>query len=734
MVWHTQGSGKSLTMVLLAQAIAQMQEIPSARIVMVTDRTDLDSQITSTFKKCGREVMNATTGTHLVELLESKSDAVITTIINKFETAVKRMSRPLTDPNIFILIDEAHRSQYKEMAIKMDKVLPNACKIAFTGTPLMKKEKNTARTFGGIIRPVYTVRQAVEDGAVVPLLYEGRIVPQSVNEGPIDEHFTKVCEELNEYETADLKKKYSRTDFVSQTDQRIYSIAWNISEHFRNNWQGTKFKAMLVVPRKSIAVLYKKYLDGLRIVSSEVLITAPDTREGEESSYGETSEAVNAYWDRMMDEHGTPKKYQDNLIARFKNQEHPEIMIVVDKLLTGFDEPKVVVMYLDRKLNGHTLLQAVARVNRVCDDKEFGYIIDYYGVLKELDDALELYSNYDAEEQEAFRETLEPVDTEIEKLPQRYSDLWELFKTIPNKRDLEAYAQSLREEDRRQEFYERLTAYASCLKIALSTREFHVRTSEEEVKRYKDDLNMFVKLRSAVQLRYSDTVDFRQYESQIQKLINFHVTSSAVKPVTELVNIFDTEAFEQEVAKLESNAAKADTIASRTSKFITENMDSDPAFYKKFSQLLKETIAAYEQGRIDEIEYLQRVLKYKDDVLAHTDSELPDELQHNNAAKAYYGLALETYLRVFGDVSIDLKQLALDTAWAFDRIMNRTLIVDGLVLVDWQQKSDIIGRMKIELEAYLIDEVKRKYGIAFPFDDMDVIIDGCVEVAKLWIR
>lgn len=733
-VWHTQGSGKSLTMVLLAQAIAQMQEISGARIVMVTDRTDLDSQITGTFKKCGREVMNATTGTHLMELLESKSDAVITTIINKFETAVKRMSRPLTDPNIFILIDEAHRSQYKEMAIKMDKVLPNACKIAFTGTPLMKREKNTARTFGGIIRPVYTVRQAVEDGAVVPLLYEGRIVPQSVNEGPIDDFFSKVCEELNEYETADLKKKYSRTDSVNQTDQRIYSIAWNISEHFRNNWQGTKFKAMLVVPRKSIAVLYKKYLDEIGMVSSEVLITAPETREGEESSYGETSEAVNAYWRKMMDEHGTPKKYQDNLIARFKNQEHPEIMIVVDKLLTGFDEPKVAVMYLDRKLNGHTLLQAVARVNRVCDDKEFGYIIDYYGVLKELDDALELYSNYDVEEQEAFRETLEPVDTEIAKLPQRYSDLWELFKTIPNKRDLEAYAQSLREEDRRQEFYERLTAYASCLKIALSTREFHVRTSDEEVKRYKDDLNMFVKLRSAVQLRYSDAIDYRKYESQIQKLINSHVTSSAVKPVTELVNIFDTEAFEQEVEKLEGKAAKADTIASRTSKFITENMDSDPAFYKKFSQLLKETIAAYEQGRIDEVEYLQRVLKYKDDVLTHTDNELPDELQQNNAAKAYYGLALETYRRAFGDTPIDLKQLALDTAWAFDGIINRTLIIDGQVLVDWQQKSDIIGRMKIRLEDYLIDEVKRKYGLAFSFDDMDVIIDGCVEVAKLWIR
>lgn len=734
-VWHTQGSGKSLTMVMLAQAIVQEKQIQNPRIVMVTDRTDLDSQITKTFRKCGRDVVNATTGAVLVDLLENETDAVITTIINKFETAVKRMKRPLTNPNIFILIDEAHRSQYKEMAIKMDKVLPNACKIAFTGTPLMKKEKNTARTFGGIIRPVYTVRQAVEDGAVVPLLYEGRIVPQTVHEGAIDDFFTKVCEDLNEYQTADLKKKYSRTDFVNQTEQRVYSIAWNVSEHFRDNWQGTKFKAMLVTPRKCIAVMYKKYLDEIGMVSSEVLITPPDTREGEETPYGNTSEDVKDYWKKMMDEHGSPKKYQDNIISRFKKQEQPEILIVVDKLLTGFDEPKVVVMYIDRKLNGHTLLQAVARVNRVCDDKEFGYIIDYYGVLKELDNALELYSDYDEEERQEFQNVMPSVSTEIEKLPQKYSDLWDLFKEVANKRDLEAYAQSLRMEDRRQEFYERLTAYASCLKIALSTREFHENTSEMEIKRYKDDLNMFVKLRSAVQLRFSDKIDYRQYESQIQKLINRHVESGAVKIVTELVNIFDTEAFEKEVEKITGTAAKADTIASRTSKFITENMDADPVFYKKFSQLLKETIAAYEQGRIDEQEYLKRVLKYKDDILTHTDNELPEELQQNNAAKAYYGLALETYQRAFGDdVQIDLKRLALDTARTFDTIINRTLIVDGCVLVDWQLKSDIIGRMKIELEDYLIDEVKRKYELAFSFDDMDTIIDGCVDVAKLWIR
>ena len=224
-VWHTQGSGKSLTMVMLAQKIAQEPSISNPRIVLVTDRTDLDSQITKTFRKCGKEVENATTGSRLVELLESDTDAVITTVINKFATAIKKIKRPLDNPNIFILIDEAHRSQYKELAIQMNRVLPNACKIAFTGTPLMKKDKNTARTFGGIIRPVYTVKQAVEDKAVVPLLYEGRMVPQSVNEESIDNFFNLVCEDLTPYQATDLKKKFSRADSLNQTEQRIFSIA-----------------------------------------------------------------------------------------------------------------------------------------------------------------------------------------------------------------------------------------------------------------------------------------------------------------------------------------------------------------------------------------------------------------------------------------------------------------------------------------------------------------------------
>lgn len=721
-IWHTQGSGKSLTMVMLAQAIVLDKTIRNPKIVLVTDRTELDGQITKTFRKCGCNVLHAGTGTQLVEFLESKSDAVVTTVINKFETAVRQLRRPLEDPNIFVLIDEGHRSQYGEMGVKMQKALPNACFIAMTGTPLMKKEKNTAKQFGGIIRPVYTVNQAVADGAVVPLLYEGRLVPQEVHSETIDRYFDMICQWMTDAQKADMKKKFSRAEQINQAEQRIYAIAWDISQHFRENWQGSKFKGQLVAPRKRIAIMYKKFLDEIGMVNSEVLITSPDTREGEDEAYGEVSDIETAFWNRMMDEHGTPKKYETNMINRFKEGD-TEIIIVVDKLLTGFDEPKNTVLYLDRKLREHTLLQAIARVNRVCDGKDFGYIIDYYGVLGELNSALDIYNDFDAEDLEG---TYTDISAEVEKLPQRYSDLWDMFKGVANKRNLEAYGELLRAEDLRAKFYERLSVFARTLKIALSSIEFRKNTSEEEIEMYKQDLAMFLKLRTAVRSRYSDTIDYKLYEAQIQKLIDTHIESGEIKTMTELVNIFDKEKFAEEVEKVTGAAAKADTIASRTAKHITENMDADPAFYKRFSQLLKDTIEAYERGRITELEYLNRVTEYMEKVVKHMDDTIPAEIEYNNAAKAYFGLCLELYKDLVEDKSADIRNLALDTAKRFDEIVRRDLVVD------WQNNSTLIGQMKIQMEDYLIDEVKRVYEIPLTFDHIDLLVDRCVEVAKLW--
>jgi type I restriction enzyme R subunit len=728
-IWHTQGSGKSLTMVMLAQAIAMDKSISNPKIILVTDRTDLDRQITGTFRKCGRFVENASTGQRLVELLESKSDAVVTTIINKFKAAMKKIRKPLLSHDIFVLVDEGHRSQSGTFNIEMQKTLPNACFIALTGTPLFKKDKSTAAKFGGII-DAYTVDQAVNDKAVVPLLYEGRLAKQTVNASPLDTFFEMVSEPLTDYQIADFKKKFSRADQLNGAEQKIYAIAWNISLHYRDNWQGTPFKAQLVCDKKINAVRYKEFLDEIGLVTSEVLMSPPDDREGEDSAFGKSPERINQFWKRMIDEHGNSKTYEKNIISRFKNQKDPEIIIVIDKLLTGFDEPKNTVLYLTRNLQSHKLLQAIARVNRIYPDKEFGYIIDYYGVIENLDDALTMYSSFEDFDADDLEGTLININEEIKKLPQKHSELWDIFKTIKNKRDAEAYQLLLKDLAIRVVFYDKLAAFAKGLKLALSSMQFHKSVGEKIIDRYKEDLSMFMKLRMAVVERYSDTVDYKQYEGQIQKLIDTHITTEKVEVITELVNIFDKEKFQQEVENTTGKAAKADKIASRTAKHITEKMDEDPAFYKKFSQMLTETIKAYEEKRINEAQYLSKVQEIMDNVLAHTDKDIPESLQQREVAKAFYGITIESLSDKIEDPLVR-KDISIDAALQIDDLIRTAVLDHDKPIIDWQQKKNISGKLLIEIGDYLIDEVRDKYNVSLTFGEMDQIAENCIEIAKL---
>ncbi|RBP30935.1 type I restriction enzyme R subunit [Oceanihabitans sediminis] len=725
-VWHTQGSGKSLTMVMLAQAIAMEPSILNPKIILVTDRTDLDTQITGTFRKCGLDVDNAKTGSQLVELLHTESDAVVTTIINKFETAVKKIKTPLTSNNIFVLVDEGHRTQHGTFNIEMQKTLPNACFIAFTGTPLFKKDKSTLSKFGTLIDS-YTVDQAVKDKAVVPLLYEGRHAMQDVNAAPLDTFFNMVSEPLNDYEKADLKKKFSRADQLNIADQKIYAIAWDITKHYESNFQGrTPFKGQIVCQSKEAAVKYKNYLDEIGRVTSAVIISPPDEREGEDSAYGKTSNLVKTFWHKMMDEHGTPKKYQKNIVNRFKNDNEPELIIVVDKLLTGFDAPNNIVLYLTRKLIGHTLLQAIARVNRVSPDKDYGYIIDYYGVLEELDSALKTYSTFGDFDEEQLQGTLTNINEEIEKLPQAHSDLWQIFSSISNKKDAEAYQQLLRDEALRNKFYDQLAKYARLLKLALSSINFHKETEEKRISKYKEDLSFFMKLRAAVASRYSDKIDFKKYEGQIQKLIDTHIPTTDIVTLTELVNIFDKEAFEEEIEKVTGKAAKADMIASRTAKHITEKMDEDPAFYKRFSQLIKETIDDYLQGRIDETMYLQKIKEARDAVLSRTDSSIPASLEEKEVARAFFGIAVEEF-DSHAENKETIRKISEELALKADEI------ILSLRRVDWYTKSgtDIQKKMVFLIGDFIIDHIRDKHNMKLSFQEIDKIAERIVEVAKI---
>ena len=517
-IWHTQGSGKSLTMVMLAQLIAMDPTIKNPKLLLVTDRVDLDDQITDTFKKCGKQVKQANTGKHLVEILNDKDDGIITTIINKFEAAIK-IAAPFTSNNIFVLVDEGHRSQYNNFNVYMQRVFPNACFVAFTGTPLMKLEKNTAAKFGGII-DVYSIKDAVEDNAVVPLLYEGRHNVMAVNEKPLDNYFDRVAEDLTEYGKANLKRKFSAKNKIVQSLSFIENTAWDISKHFVDNIQGTGFKGQLVAPNKLSAIRYREILKEIGKVPVELLISAPDTREGDTDAFEENDDKVRAFYKAMMDKFGTPDNYEKSIINGFKKQETPEIIIVVDKLLTGFDAPVNRVLYLTRNLKEHTLLQAIARVNRLAPGKDYGLIIDYYGNLENLDGALKIYAGDNDYDEDDLLGTVTIVSKEVEKLPQAHSELWDIFKVIKNKYDEPAYEELLFDEERRHAFYEKLSAFVRLLKLALSTVEFANNTSAKQVDKYKADAKFFLGLRVSVKRRFFDELDFKEYEAQVQKLID----------------------------------------------------------------------------------------------------------------------------------------------------------------------------------------------------------------------
>ena len=727
-VWHTQGSGKSITMVMLARALALDLELNNSRMILVTDRKDLDKQLGNTFAACGLIMERATTGRNLVKHIKNKV-GIITTLINKFDTALSAEKYVDDSANIVVLVDESHRTNFGSLAARMRQMLPNACYIGFTGTPLMKKEKNSFVRFGGLIEPHYSVRQAIKDKAVVPLLYEGRHVEIEQNENAVDLWFERHTVNLTDQQKADLKRKYSRADALNQADQAVYMRAFDISTHYRVNWQDTEFKAQLVASNKATALKYRDFFNEIGTVSSEVVISPPDMREGHEE-VGEETDEVNAFWNTMMARYGSEDQYNKQIIAQFKHADEPEILIVVDKLITGFDAPRNTVLYLCRKLREHTLLQAIARVNRVHENKEFGYVVDYANVLGELDKALDEYDALADFDGEDLADVLVSIQEEIQKLPQRYSDLWDIFKEIKNSRDEERYEVLLSDDALREDFYERLTEYGKTLAIALSSEQFIMQTDEAQLKRYKSDLLRFEKLRKAVRLRYAEAIDYGDYDSKIKKLLNTHIQANEVTQLNAPVDIFDDNAFSmvretQAIYRTPNTAANADHIAHATKRKITENMDKDPAFYEKFSKLIQETIDDFRQQRILALDYLQKVSDIQDKVENTQRDDVPDEIRNNREACAY-----------FGAIKPCLSKIDIDESQTDDIAIKTTLAIQTAIDKNWKvdfwNDSDAQNAVKNEMDDFFYDVVEDVYGIDLSSEQMDEMISQTMQIAKFW--
>ena len=320
-------------------------------------------------------------------------------------------------------------------------------------------------------------------------------------------------------------------------------------------------------------------------------------------------------------------------------------------------------------MRDHTLLQAIARVNRLYEGKEYGYIIDYRGILGDLNDALDLYDKLPEFEADDLRDILTDITTEVQKLSHAHAVVWDTFKEIKNKKDVEEYEQFLADQELRDRFYNRLTGYSKTLSIALSSVQFLEDTSPKDISRYKHDLKFFTKLRTSVKRRYAETLEFSEYEPKIQKLLDTHVGTEATEQITPLVSIFDKEAFAEEVAKLESISAKADTIAHRTSRTIYERMGEDPVFYQRFSDMLQKVIDDYRRKRIDENGYLNNVTEIMDAVINRTGDEIPHNLSSYETAKAYYGIINQNLADSFSEEN------KADIALAIDRIIDQNRIV-----------------------------------------------------------
>lgn len=722
-VWHTQGSGKSLTMVMLCRYIFYRYKKDKPKVVIVTDRVDLDDQIHKTFNDTDLRASKAISGNNLVSLINNDGADIVTTIVNKFKTAVDNIE-PVLSKDVFILVDESHRTQYGSFHTKMKKVFPNACYLGFTGTPLMKDEKNTMIKFGDLIH-TYTISKAVADGTILPLYYEGFMVDQEVNQRNIDNTLDIITRKLKNSQKQDVMKKWSRFSKIASSDQRIYLIAFRINEHYKENLGDTPFNAMFATNSKVDSIRYLKYFERFEDLNVKLLISAPDMREGFDDIDEESSDEVVRFWKKMMADYGDKETYERRIKDEFIHGDI-DILIVVDKLLTGFDAPSAQILYIDKPLKEHNLLQAIARVNRLQDGKDRGIIIDFRGLLSELDSAMNMYSgagleNFDPKDLE---DTLRDSKMAMSELRQSHSVLLDMFINIDEKSNedyFNACSNFLYDDKLRNKFYENMRNLRRNIKFIEALDSVYIE-NEKEILSIKKDLKFFEELEKSVKSRYQDIVDISSLNDDMQNLIDRNVSSSSTSRITHSINILNDKEFKSELARLGNKASQADAIRSRLSQSINSNYNFNPMYYEKFSEMIEKTLNEYKDKRITEAEYLEKMYEYAEDF--HNEKDVvgyPINIKNNFSAQAYYG----EFLKLYDDEDIvnskktDLGLLALES----------NSIIKRLKKVDWIDNEDVKNKMILELEDMIIDYMNDS-NLERNYDLIDSIISKVILIAQ----
>ncbi|ABX12504.1 type I restriction endonuclease subunit R [Nitrosopumilus maritimus] len=658
-IWHTQGSGKSLSMVWFATQLYYKFSRPT--IMVITDRRQLNKQIFDTFRNCGfPEPEKPRNRSQLAKTLQYSKGKTIMVNLQKFDKPEKFVE---TKEKIYVLVDEAHRSQYKWTAGYMRKAMPNAVFFAFTGTPLDRENKNTYRRFGPLIDK-YSFTESKEDGATVKVEHMG-LLPEIEIEGgnSLNNIFDNLFGHLPKAQQAEIRRKYATKKKIASSPARIRKICEKIVDHYTKKILPNGYKAMIVAPTRAAAVTYKRELEDLTKLPARIIMDSKKDEVGPDEF---------SWADYYLPQNEALKKAEE-----FTNPDDPtKFLIVVDMLLVGYDAPIVQVMYLDRPLREHALLQAIARVNRIYDEhKDRGFIIDFWGVTRDLQNALKMFEEQDVQG------ALDNVDDDLLELDVRHKDFMEKIQGIDSK-DHNEIAKRFEDEDEQEEFEYAFKRFAKALEAVLP---------DKEAVPYEKDLKKGYEIRGKIRAWfYGDRADLSEYGKKVQKIIDKHIRAIGISEISGSKEItYDN--FLGFIAKFKGdNRAKAALIKKRATLVIREMSPDNPAFYQKLKERLEKLIQDEKERRVDDAQYFEGIRDIFEEALSG-----PEKLQKQTGIKDRFQLAIYMLLE---EKHSDLKQNKKYSEEIFKKVKKAASVKD------WRDKEP----QENEIELAVIDTLDKK--------------------------
>lgn len=689
-IWHTQGSGKSLMMVMIGKWI--LENIPNSRIVILTDRTELDDQIERVFNDVGEtDIAKTKSGKELMHYLQASKPRLICSLIHKFgnkgeadfDLFIKELKdNPIaTQGEIFVFVDECHRTQSGKLNEAMKAILHNAVFIGFTGTPLLKVDKKTTMDVFGRYIHTYKFNEAVQDGVVKDLMYEGRQIEQNLtSQKKVDQWFDAKTKGLNDFQRNALKRKWGTMQNVLSSKGRMEKIVADIVVDFSTKARLANQNGNAILVAGSIYEAAKYYslflqteLKGKCAIVTSYNPNASDISKEDTGAETETDKEFiyKIYTDLLEDVSSSGNKsktetYESDVKELFRKQPAKmKLLIVVSKLLTGFDAPPCSYIYIDKKMQDHTLFQAICRVNRLdSDDKDYGYIVDYMELFGNVTDAIDVYtSELDSEgfsKEDVSIQLKDRLKVAADRLEVALETVEALCENVPNKKsdlDFIKYfcGNTENPDDLKSNEYKRMALYKAIVEyiraFANMTTDFEVAGyKEKEIKHFKDRLDFYLNVREVIRIASNEIIDLKVYEADMRFLLDTYIRaeeSEVISPFEDisLLDLMETD-MEKAIDSLPksvkgSKEAVAEVIENNVRSKIVEEHLLDPKYFDEMSVLLTELIEARNRDSILYHDYLVKIAELIRMVNKGQKDDVPTSLNTKGKVALYHTLENE---------------------------------------------------------------------------------------------